>query len=99
MSKKSTREQAVELAHASAQKELREADPTSVAEQSGVEWQKDEGYFEVPFLNRRYRVSLPDATVRSRPVAQRHPAIHNSIKVGRDALYKSENTAPLHSTE
>ena len=63
MSKKSTREEAVELAHASAQKELRTADPKAVAEQSGAAWHKDEGYIEVPFLNRTYRVSLPEATM------------------------------------
>jgi hypothetical protein len=65
MSKKSTREEAVEFAHASAQKQLRAADPKAVAEHSGVEWYKAEGYFEVPFLNRRYRVSLPDGEVRA----------------------------------
>ena len=65
MSKKSTREQAVELAHSSAQKELREADPKVVAERSGVAWHKDEGYFEIPFLNRRYRISLPEGEVKS----------------------------------
>jgi hypothetical protein len=64
MSKKSTREEAVEFAHASAQKQLRAADPTVVAERSGVAWYKGEEYFEVPFLNSRYRVSLPDATVK-----------------------------------
>ena len=64
MSKKSTREEAVEFAHASAQKQLCETDPEAVAERSGVAWHKAEGYFEVPFLNRRYRVSLPEATVR-----------------------------------
>jgi hypothetical protein len=65
MSKKSTREEAVEFAHASAQKQLRAADPKEVAEHSGVEWHQAEGYFEVPFLNSRYRVSLPDGEVRA----------------------------------
>ena len=64
MSKKSTREEAVELAYTSAQKELGTADPTEVAERSGAEWHQDEGYLELPFLNSRYRVSLPDAMVR-----------------------------------
>jgi hypothetical protein len=65
MSKKSTREEAVELAHISAQKELRAADPTGVAERSGAEWHQDEGYLKLPFLNSRYRVSLPDGEVRA----------------------------------
>jgi hypothetical protein len=64
MSKKSTREEAIELAYASAQKQLCETDPETVAEHSGAEWHKDEGYLEVPFLNRRYRVSIPDVTIR-----------------------------------
>jgi hypothetical protein len=65
MSKKSTREEAVELAYTSAQKQLRTADPAVVAERSGAEWHTSEGggYFEVPFLNRRYRVTLPDTMV------------------------------------
>jgi hypothetical protein len=65
MSKKSTREEAVELAHASAQKRLGTMDPKGVAERSGAEWHTSEGggYLEVPFLNRPYRVFLPDATV------------------------------------
>jgi hypothetical protein len=65
MSKKSTREEAVELAHTSAQKELGAADPTAVAERSGAEWHQGKGYLEVPFLNSRYRVSLPDGEVRA----------------------------------
>jgi hypothetical protein len=63
MSKKSTREEAVELAYASAQKQLRATDPETVAEHSGAEWHKDEGYLEVPFLNKRYRVSLLDGEI------------------------------------
>jgi hypothetical protein len=65
MSKKSTREEAVELAHGSAQKQLRAEDPEAVAERSGAEWHTSEGggYLEVPFLNRIYRVLLPDAIV------------------------------------
>lgn len=59
MSKKSTRDEAIELAHASAQKQLCETDPEAVAENSGAVWYKTEGYFEIPFLNSRYRVSLP----------------------------------------
>jgi hypothetical protein len=65
MSKKSTREEAVELAHTSAQKELGAAHPTAVAERSGAEWHQGEGYLEVPFLNSRYRVFLPDGKVRA----------------------------------
>jgi hypothetical protein len=64
MSRKSTREEAMEFAHASAQKQLRAADPKGMAARSGAEWYKGEGYFEVPFLNRRYRVTLPDGTVK-----------------------------------
>jgi hypothetical protein len=65
MSKKSTREEAVELAYASAQEQLRAADPKGVAERSGAELSTgDEGqYLKLTFLNRHYRVLLPDATV------------------------------------
>jgi hypothetical protein len=66
MSKKSTREEAVEFAYASAQKQLSAADPKVVAEHSGVTWHTSEGYFEVPFLNRRYRVSLADGEVKAK---------------------------------
>jgi hypothetical protein len=76
MSKKSTREEAVELAHTSAQKELGAADPTAVAERSGAEWHQGEGYLEVPFLNSRYRVFLPDGKVRS------CTALHKSENTG-----------------
>ncbi|MBN1254123.1 MAG: DUF3786 domain-containing protein [Deltaproteobacteria bacterium] len=66
MSKKSTQEEAVELAFASAQKQLRGMDPQVVAEHSGAELGTgDEGaYLEVTFLNQRYRVLLPEAEVR-----------------------------------
>jgi hypothetical protein len=91
MNKKSTREEAVELAHASAQKELREADPKVVAERSGVAWQKDKGYFEVPFLNRRYRVSLPDATVADEtgeepPLVRRVLILHYLLQAHGEGL-------------
>lgn len=90
MSKKSTREEAVELAYASAQKKLRAADPETVAEHSGAEWHKDEGYLEIPFLNRRYRVSLPDVTVRSRT------ALHRSENSGcRKAADEAGEEPPL----
>lgn len=84
MKKKSTWQEAVELAFSSAQKQLKGMDPKAVAEHSGAEWGTgDEGeYLEVTFLNRPYRVLLPQGEVRS-----------------RTALHKSENTAPLHSTE
>ena len=66
MSKKSQREEAIELAFASAQQRLRAMDPRQVAEQSASQWGKgEEGeYLEVTFLNQRYRVFLPDAEVR-----------------------------------
>lgn len=78
MSKKSTQEEAVELAHASAQKQLRGMDPKVVAEHSASEWGTgDEGeYLELTFLNRPYRVFLPNVEVRSRT------ALHKSEKTG-----------------
>jgi hypothetical protein len=65
MSKKSTREEAIELAVASAQERLRAMDPWQVAEQSASQWHKGQegGGLEIAFLNRRYRVELPDAKV------------------------------------
>ena len=77
MSKKSTREEAVELAHSSAQKQLRGVDPKAVAEQSGAVLSTgDEGkYQKITFLNRHYRILLPEGEVKS-----------------CTALYKSENT-------
>jgi hypothetical protein len=77
MSKKSTREEAIELAFASAQQQLRAMDPRQVAEQSASQWSKgDQGeYLGITFLNQRYQVLLPDAEVKS-----------------RTALHKSENT-------
>jgi hypothetical protein len=65
MSKKSTREEAIELALASAQERLRAMDPRQVAEQSAAQWHKGQegGGLEIAFLNRRYRVELPDAKV------------------------------------
>jgi hypothetical protein len=87
MSKKSTREEAVELAHSSAQKRLGKMDPKGVAERSGAEWHTSEGggYFEVPFLNRRYRVSLPDGEVRAEegedpPPVQRVLILHYLVQ-------------------
>lgn len=65
MSKKSTQEEAVELAFSSAQKQLAGMDPTAVAGHSGAELGTgDEGeYLEVTFLNQRYRVLLPNGEV------------------------------------
>lgn len=87
MSKKSTREEAVELAYASAQKQLRAADPTAVAERSGVELDTgDEGqYLKIPFLDRHYRVLLPDATVRDEageepPLVRKVLILHHLIQ-------------------
>jgi hypothetical protein len=89
MSKKSTREEAVELAYASAQKQLRAADPKVVAEHSGAEWHKDEGFLEVPFLNRQYRVSLPDGEVISRTV------LYKSENTGCRKAAAEEGEEPL----
>ena len=67
MSKKSTWQEAVELAHTSAQKQLRGMDPKVVAERSASEWGTgDEGhYLKLTFLNRPYRVLLPEGEVRA----------------------------------
>lgn len=66
MSKKSTWQEAVELAFSSAQKQLRDLDPRQVAERSAVEWHEGQGGgFEIVFLNRRYRVALPGAEVKA----------------------------------
>ena len=67
MKKKSTQEEAVELAFASAQKQLKGMDPQVVAERSGAALGSgDEGeYLEVSFLNQRYRVLLPHGEVRA----------------------------------
>jgi len=77
MKKKSTWEEAVELAHSSAQKRLGTMDPKGVAERSAAVLSTgDEGqYLKLTFLNRQYEVLLPDGEVRS-----------------RTALHKSENT-------
>jgi hypothetical protein len=66
MSKKSTREEAIELALVSAQQRLKAIDPIDVAKRAGVQWHAGQGggSFEVTFLNRRYRVELPGAQVR-----------------------------------
>jgi hypothetical protein len=66
MSKKSTREEAIELALSSAQQQLRAMDPTEVAQRAGVERHEVQagGGFEVAFLNQRYQVLLPAAQVR-----------------------------------
>ncbi len=65
MTKKSTREEAIELALASAQQRLRAMDPKQVAERAGAEWHEGQtgGGLEVPYLNRRYRVLHPAAVV------------------------------------
>ncbi|MCJ7547560.1 MAG: DUF3786 domain-containing protein [Deltaproteobacteria bacterium] len=66
MTKKSTREEAIELALASAQQRLRGLHPATVAQRAGVEWHEGQGGggFEIAFLNRRYRVELPGVEVR-----------------------------------
>jgi hypothetical protein len=66
MSKKSTREEAVELAYASAQKQLRAEDPEGVAERSAAELSTghDGQYLRLTFLNRTYHVFLPEAEIK-----------------------------------
>jgi len=66
VTKKSTREEAIELAFASAQQRLRELDPATVAKRAGVEWQegKGGGHLEITFLNQRYKVLLPTAEIK-----------------------------------
>jgi len=66
VTKKSTREEAIELALASAQQRLRGLDPATVAKRAGVEWHEGQGGggLEITFLNRRYRVELPGVEVR-----------------------------------
>jgi hypothetical protein len=87
MSKKSHREEAIELALASAQQRLRAIDLRQVAEQSAAEWHEDRGGggFEIAFLNRRYRVELPGAEVRDEageepPLVRRVLILHYLIQ-------------------
>jgi hypothetical protein len=65
MSKKSTREEAIELALVSAQNQLRTMNPMEVVKRTGVEWHEGQqgGGFEVVFLDQRYHVLLPAAQV------------------------------------
>lgn len=67
MKRSSPRQEAVELAFASAQKRLMAMDPRQVAEHSASRWVPGDGggYLEVTFLNCSYRVSLPAIEVRS----------------------------------
>jgi hypothetical protein len=68
MSKKSTREEAIELALATAQQALRGMDPIEVAKRAGVEWNRVQGnegaYLGITFLNQRYQVLLPQAEIK-----------------------------------
>jgi len=87
MSKKSTQEEAVELAFSSAQKQLRGMDPKAVAERSGAELSTgDEGeYLEVTFLNQRYQVLLPNGEVKTEsgedpPLVRRVLILHYLIQ-------------------
>jgi hypothetical protein len=87
MTKKSHREEAIELALASAQQQLRALDPRQVAERSAAEWHEDRGGggFEIAFLNRRYRVELPGAEVRDEageepPLVRRVLILHYLIQ-------------------
>jgi Domain of unknown function (DUF3786) len=66
MKRRTPWQQGVELAFASAQKQLQAMDPRQVAEQSAACWgTADHGEFlEITFLNQRYQVLLPEATIR-----------------------------------
>ncbi len=66
MKKKSTWEQSVKLAYQLAQKALQDLPPHEVAQRCAVKLITGdaERYLEVPFLNRRYRVILPEGEVR-----------------------------------
>jgi hypothetical protein len=58
----------MELALDSAQSQLRGMDPQTVAKQSGCRWVAGGdggGDLEIDFLNRSYRVSLPEAQIKS----------------------------------
>ena len=81
MSKKSTWQEAVELAHASAQKQLRGMDPKAVAERSASEWGTgDEGqYLKLTFLNRPYRVLLPQGEVKAE--AEEYPPLVRRVLI------------------
>ena len=74
MTKKSTREEAIELALASAQERLRAIDPATVAERAGAEWHegKTGGGLAITYLNQRYRILLPEAEVRDEAGAEPH---------------------------
>jgi len=87
MKKKSTWEEAVELAHSSAQKRLGTMDPKGVAERSAAVLSTgDEGqYLKLTFLNRRYEVLLPDGEVRAEagadpPLVRRVLILHYLIQ-------------------
>jgi hypothetical protein len=93
MSKKSTQEEAVELAFSSAQKQLKGMDPQVVGERSAAELGSgDEGkYLEVTFLNQRYRVLLPDGEVTTEsgedpPLVRRVLILHYLIQAQGTAL-------------
>ncbi len=83
MNKKSTREEAIELAFASAQQRLRTIDPATVAKRAAAEWHEHRGdeekYLEVPFLSQRYRVFLPGAEVRN--VAGAEPPLVRKVLI------------------
>jgi len=65
MKKKSLWEEAVELSFAKAQEQLRALKPRQVAKRSDCQWHGDgEGYLEVNFLDKRYRVAWPEAVVQ-----------------------------------
>jgi hypothetical protein len=87
MTKRSTREEAIELAFASAQQRLRALDPAMVAKRAGVEWHEGQGggELDITFLNRRYQVLLPAAEVRGEaggepPLVKRVLILHYLIQ-------------------
>lgn len=62
MKGKATWQQAVELAYEQARGRLQAMDPIIVAEHSGSQWQG--GYLEVVYLNKCYRIGLPEVVVK-----------------------------------
>jgi hypothetical protein len=87
MSKKSTQEEAVELALYSAQKQLGTKDPKVVAERSGAALSTGDGgqYLKLTFLNRTYWVFFPEGAVRDEageepPLVRRVLILHYLIQ-------------------
>jgi hypothetical protein len=92
MKQSSARQQGVELALAAAQGQLKGMDPQAVARQSASRWvgAAGQGDLEIDFLNCCYQVSFPEAEVKSRTVALRHP--DSQIFIQSSAGRFAENT-------